>query len=360
MKKLKQQSGAALLAILAVVLLGIAVTTISAISINAMRDKANKKSTAVLQEARKALLGYALTSSPPGQLPCPDNNGDGVEDISGVNCIVQLGRLPWRTLGLPELRDGYNSHLWYAFNQNLRATSSFKKNSSTITTLNLDATPLAAIVIAPNRALTTQNRNNNSPISDYLEGVNADANTNNFSRVVDDQHNDILLSLENQDYWSLMEESLLKRMATILNQYHAVCGFYPWAASFGMAPYNSLDTLQQGNIPVDSALPVNWNSGCAGGIVPPVWFSSEWGREIYYAMCTPAEGDCLSISGDTTSNSAALLIAPGVRLGGQLRPTSSLNNYYENANAILDNNFFMQFNKNLNGSFNDVLLTLSP
>lgn len=354
----KHQNGAALLAILAIVLVGITVIATSALSVNAMREKANKKSTTALQEARKALLGYALNSTPPGQLPCPDNNNDGREDISGVNCTTQLGRLPWRDLGLSELRDGYNSHLWYSFNQNLRAASSFKKSSSMATALNLDGTPLAAILIAPNRPLSTQNRNANSPLSDYLEGINADANPNNFSRVVDDQHNDILLSLENQAYWSLMEESLLKRVAALLTEYQIECGFYPWAANHGMPPYNSVDALQQGNVPFDSALPINWNTGCADGIDPPLWMSSEWGREIYYAMCTPAEGACLTIAGDISSTSAALLIAPGTTLSGQSRPTFSLNDYYENANAILDNNFYMRLSKNFDGSFNDVLLAL--
>jgi hypothetical protein len=65
-------------------LVSVTVLVTTALSVNAMRDKANKKSTAALQEARKALLGYALNANPVGLLPCPDNNGDGIGDISGL------------------------------------------------------------------------------------------------------------------------------------------------------------------------------------------------------------------------------------------------------------------------------------
>jgi hypothetical protein len=59
----------------------------------------------------------------PGLLPCPDKdnsggaNQGGCGNESGSSVIGQasrLGRLPFRTLGLPDLRDGSGERLWYA------------------------------------------------------------------------------------------------------------------------------------------------------------------------------------------------------------------------------------------------------
>lgn len=71
-----------------------------------------------LTTARDALLGYAATyrefhpDEGYGHLPCPDTDGDGVAD---GNCSsTTLGLLPYRTLGLPDLRDASGACLWYA------------------------------------------------------------------------------------------------------------------------------------------------------------------------------------------------------------------------------------------------------
>ena len=90
-----------------------------------------------LAQAKEALIGYAasvdLSSSGarPGDLPCPDTNNDGVAETLCGNASgstgqsLRLGRLPWKTLNLPDLRDGYGERLWYAVSNN------FKKNTRT-------------------------------------------------------------------------------------------------------------------------------------------------------------------------------------------------------------------------------------
>ena len=56
----------------------------------------------------------------PGYLPCPDPDDDGwAESTCGslarhLGQAERLGRLPWKTLGLPDLRDGRGERLWYA------------------------------------------------------------------------------------------------------------------------------------------------------------------------------------------------------------------------------------------------------
>jgi type II secretory pathway pseudopilin PulG len=55
-----------------------------------------------LDDMRQALFGFALAY---GYLPCPDTDNDGLEDVSGSNCVNQEGNLPWATLGVT----GYDS-----------------------------------------------------------------------------------------------------------------------------------------------------------------------------------------------------------------------------------------------------------
>lgn len=78
-----------------------------------------------LAQAREALLTHAAERAidpavGPGYLPCPDRDGDGwaqatCGSLAGDTGQAQrLGWLPWKTLGLPDLRDGAGQRPWYA------------------------------------------------------------------------------------------------------------------------------------------------------------------------------------------------------------------------------------------------------
>jgi hypothetical protein len=83
---------------------------------------AHARSVEALATARAALIGYAISyaETHPGEgygfLPCPDSGNTGSTPIGacGARGTAAVGRLPWRTLGLPELRDGWGECLWYA------------------------------------------------------------------------------------------------------------------------------------------------------------------------------------------------------------------------------------------------------
>ena len=106
-------------------------------------EQANRKQAEdMLKEIKSSLIGYALVT---GHLPCPDcpGNGaspncgnntavsnDGIEDgldnasnpISPRNnnflngCVVQVGNVPWATLGVPEF-DPWGHHYVYSVTQ---------------------------------------------------------------------------------------------------------------------------------------------------------------------------------------------------------------------------------------------------
>jgi len=72
------------------------------------------ESRAVMSDYKEALIGYALTQTPP-HLPCPDvAGGDGLEEARDVNgaCTVIAGEVPWATLGLPETDSWNNTYLY--------------------------------------------------------------------------------------------------------------------------------------------------------------------------------------------------------------------------------------------------------
>jgi hypothetical protein len=111
-----------LIAVLALAAAFAAVALVSALAPYASRDAESDRA---LAQAREALVAYAADRNitawvGPGYLPCPDLDDDGwAEPTCGSQSgdsgqEQRLGRLPWKTLGLADLRDGYGERLWYA------------------------------------------------------------------------------------------------------------------------------------------------------------------------------------------------------------------------------------------------------
>ena len=113
----------AIIALLAAVLVGaLFAVQMAAAGSSAQRERVTDRA---LAQAREALVAYAIDRPinavvGPGYLPCPDLDDDGwAESTCGSQSgdsgqPQRLGRLPWKTLGLPDLRDGYGERLWYA------------------------------------------------------------------------------------------------------------------------------------------------------------------------------------------------------------------------------------------------------
>jgi hypothetical protein len=168
-----------------------------------------------LAQAKAALLGYAVNYHErfPGMygfLPCPDYSDDGEEgqeddcSLKGQDVSV-LGKLPWKTLGLPVLRDDGYECLWYAVSgyhkdisyglsyqladaapPPLGSLDLYKRELARTNMLNsdtpglfeiyhiepgtgkpaiLEANHVVAVIIAPGKPLTGQNRTSADPAS---------------------------------------------------------------------------------------------------------------------------------------------------------------------------------------------------
>ena len=172
--------GQGLLAALALALLLGATGMLAQGELNArFRAQAQARSLSALAQAREALLGYAISYDERhpdmgyGYLPCPDagNTGSTPPGACGARDLAAIGRLPWRTLALPDLLDGWGECLWYALSASI-------KNNPKAVTLNWDSpgqfalysdngSPLpvasadglaVAVILAPGPALETQHR----------------------------------------------------------------------------------------------------------------------------------------------------------------------------------------------------------
>ncbi len=132
-KRLDRQRGLALLIILIIVVLGTMTVLVSSLNSTNIQIAKQKQTMLALAQAKAALLGFAASyaethpGQPVGYLPCPDQTGDGSVDVATTGaspCSTAgktiLGRFPWRTLGLPPLRDGDGECLWYAVSGNYK------------------------------------------------------------------------------------------------------------------------------------------------------------------------------------------------------------------------------------------------
>lgn len=121
------QRGVALLLMLIVLIVGIGVFFVTSLNVEKVGLARAAHDQRVLVEAREALVAHAVSKKfdpsiekTPFRLPCPDLNDDGVAESGCGNLTgstgqpARLGRLPWRTLGIDDLRDSSGERLWYA------------------------------------------------------------------------------------------------------------------------------------------------------------------------------------------------------------------------------------------------------
>ncbi|HWA37071.1 MAG TPA: hypothetical protein VG873_04340 [Burkholderiales bacterium] len=173
MRSIRRESGAALIALVAVLVIAVTAGIISLLNTALGQGAANRNhNAAVLQQAKEALLGYVakeamnLANSTPGMLPCPESPGvagDPGEGITSGDCAPghtidkTIGRLPWRTLGLEKLRDSASEPLWYVVSPNwVRDGVNPIINTGTSGQLTVDGIgDVVAIIVAPGAAMTT-------------------------------------------------------------------------------------------------------------------------------------------------------------------------------------------------------------
>lgn len=154
---MKKQRGAALMVIL--VILGVVGAYFALKALNSGQAQREMETANTLAQARESLIGFAANyradhpAEALGYLPCPDTNNNGNTE---ANCATSdYGRLPWRTLRTPALRDGSGTCLWYA-------VSASAKDSPKTTPFNWDTIGQFIIRDDDGKALAAYPLNNNT------------------------------------------------------------------------------------------------------------------------------------------------------------------------------------------------------
>ncbi len=320
----------------------------------------DKITAAALAQAKDALIGYAVQDmNRPGKMPCPDSNNNGTVDIfSGDDCPSYIGRLPWKTLDLPDLHDGNGERLWYAMSRNFRDRVSAQPiNSDTqgmLTVYATDKTLLAnqavAIIFSAGDTLPGQNRSsaNINLISNYLDQSNCpgiDCRDNTvatgpfFLGPVSDSNgnttlNDKLLVIQAKDFIPTVEKRVAKELSDWLQTYFSANHYYPYPAKASGCNQNNCQgdvNICRGRFPSSAA---TGNASLSG--IPSYFFNNQWYREIYYSagkasLQSPAGITCqntLNVSGSAVST---LFFMPGTPISNARfnNPSNSLADYLE-------------------------------
>ena len=287
----------------------------------ALAAQKNAETDAALAQVKQALIGWSAARTPtitspnirPGELPCPDMDNDG-SDNDGACSAGAIGRVPWKTLGIPEPLDGSGETLWYAIAGPFRykySPSTPPITSDTLGNLTVyqgsSATTLTsqaiAVVFAPGPPLGTQARGSTTAMcattgttiqqrncaTNYLESTGGGNNPQTggpfIQAIASGTFNDRVLAITNADLMPLVERRVAREMMAILEQYRAATGAYPWS---DLSDGDSNFSYNRPRLPCGTAQPTNWGSGgtpslpdwLANGCTNPV---TGWTSVIYYS-----------------------------------------------------------------------------
>jgi len=344
----KTSKGAALLVMLFLILAVFSTMIVSELSKANLEAQKQKKTQEALAQAKEALIGFAasvkLNPGRPGDLPCPDKHppGDPQEGSPSTPCNntnASLGRLPWKTLGLPDLRDGSGERLWYAvsvsfknssrsactspqqigcLNSDTPGTITVRDSVGNIINNGTDSTGAIAVIIAPGDSLirqdgisqsrTVANANDAKNFLDVGDGEDnatfADGDTNGFiNGVVHDADtnvlvNDHVLAITANNLMPVLEQRVAGEVLKCLAAYAEKLqnhGRYPWPVvlSPGVAPDFTNDTsgVRFGRIAdtfsatrTDSgnSMDDSWSGDCDIDATSGWW--PNWKEHVFYAV----------------------------------------------------------------------------
>ena len=345
----RKQQGAALLIMLVIMVVGAATMLVGSPISSGLRIERDKITADALAQAKDALIGYAVrldelskstanNQARPGDLPCPDRNDNGEADdgacgnAAGSNPASRLGRLPWKTLGIPDLRDSSGERLWYAvsnnFKHNIRTDTLNSDTPGTITVRNQDGSILhdastqngvVAVLFAPGAVLmrTDQAAPQDRSIAgvnnalNYLDIANgednaefADSMQNGFIQgSIKDVNgnillNDQLLAITQDDLMRPVQKRVAGEVKQCLIEFSATSNQrYPWAVPLNdLIDYKDADNNLFGRIPDDlnktqgSGMQNKWGNQCNthDNNTASTWWKN-WRELVFYAVAKDYE-----------------------------------------------------------------------
>jgi hypothetical protein len=279
------QRGFALIALLSLAALISAFLIASALNFTSagISNEREERSMSALRKAKAALIAHAASEQwqlykslptlppaayfQPGALPCADLDNDGDADCAmGSSLLSMIGRVPFKTMGIDDLRDASGERLWYALSHDFRKLQCSVPPAAPITgctTINSDtlgqltvtgmapATQVVAIVFAPGAPLDL--RAVGGPLQDRIAGPNDPTNyLENFNLgdnihftftaagLPTDTSNDRLLVITQADLMAAVEPvvaaNIERDVKPLLQAYYTQWGSYPFAMTFVSPP----------------------------------------------------------------------------------------------------------------------------
>lgn len=338
--------------------LGMAATVaVAGLNATLARNQHSNTTTAALAQAKHALISRAASdANHPGSLPCPDavtniagSNvpNDGVADLlAGQACPSMIGRLPWRTLGLPDLRDGDGERLWYMVAPAYQDSAAKIINPGTAGQINgydcsdqqytaqvwpceqpraTAATAWVAIVFAPGKAFGAQQRDagHAGDVAHYLESYNP-ADPYRLRVAAGTDHNDRFAAISPDDIFAIAQRRVANELQLVLAQYYAATAAagqarLPWpaaacssAVACNASPLTApLPAIARGYLPSDD---VQLNQLMAAQNM--AWFDhNQWRTTVTYlldANCGDAGaaqcGNAFATPNGATSDAGATVV----------------------------------------------------
>jgi hypothetical protein len=378
-----RQRGAFLLAILVIFIIGAAAFLLHTLNKSSLQTERNKITADALAKAKDALIAYAVTyadthsTQTNGYLPTPDQNGnggangEGSSETVGTKNVSAIGRLPWKTLDLPPLRDGNGECLWYA------VSGTYKNNPApTYTLMNWDnygwfkilaapGVPLTgttqdtyavAAVFSPGVALSGQNRtpNGNAPIcggnytaSNYLDSDGAISANNAVAPTLANtvstfyntgasaNINDQIIYITSSDIFNAIKKR--NDFAAFVNSMLNDAMNHLWIGYSSM-PTPVIINFPSTTNPTSSSITETPNGTASGnlyiGKIPKAYLSSQywdWRDNIQYGKCAYG-GNCLTVNGGPSCDGIVIFSGERNAAASQIRTLSYKNtpsNYLE-------------------------------
>jgi hypothetical protein len=297
----------------------------------------------VIASTKAALIGYAVRAGRttcsvpntflnahicnpelaerPGDLPCPDTNQPGSANagVAAATCSAgAVGRVPWKTLGIPEPRDSAGETLWYVLSGNFRRRAAYGLqpsadiNSDTRGTITVRAadnsvltTEAVAVIIAPGASHgAVQNRSTvgsvlcgvlnialrpDTCVSNYLESATFNAVTRAVTAVVmpntsNTTINDVVVYIDTSELIPAVEQRVAGEVKNLLEGYreNSGCQCYPWADTWEYSGGIADLGQNRGRFPT-VPYPHAWGIGSIP-VLPPWLEANDWHNLIWYGV----------------------------------------------------------------------------
>ena len=326
-------------------------------------NERENRNMSALRQAKAALIAYAaLYSQQPGALPCPDQDDNGTENcVFGSNARSVIGRLPWQSMGIEDLRDSSGERLWYAVSHDFRKLQCPGASCTTINSDtqgqftvsgNISMNNVVAVVIAPGPIILAQTRPystlapaHNDP-ANYVESfTSGDWVHFNFATnaIPDLGLNDRLVVITQADLMAAVEPVVAAQIARdvkpLLNTlYISQWGAFPFPANFAPDPGTSGgattrspllfvgDSSQSSGLPPIASVPVSGASNASPIVITTasphalttgdiIWVSGVQGNTNANGKWTVTVVDTTHFQLNTSSGSG------GYTQGGAVTPS---------------------------------------